>query len=132
MKKLFFILFFISSLFSFEVVDATKSNIIALHNKNIPIIDIRTPYEWKATGTIPFAKKITFFTRRGINPDFLKELYKNNINKNSKFALICRTGHRSLAASKILEENGFKNVISLKGGMFRLFKDMLNKDLGGK
>ncbi|RUM55891.1 MAG: rhodanese-like domain-containing protein, partial [Nautilia sp.] len=49
MKKLFFILFFISSLFSFEVVDATKSNIIALHNKNIPIIDIRTPYEWKAT-----------------------------------------------------------------------------------
>ena len=131
MKKIILLIAFLSFSFAFESIKATQKNIIKLHEQNITIIDIRLPYEWKSTGTIPFAKKITFFTRKGINPYFLEELHQNNLNKNSKFALICRTGHRSKAASKILEANGFKHIISLKGGMFALFKDMLNNDFKG-
>ena len=116
-------------LFGFNSIDATKANILKLHKQNIPIVDIRTPSEWKSTGTIPFAKKIMFFTPRGqINQKFLYELAQNGITKNSKFAVICRSGHRSRMASQILEANGYKNVINLKNGMFNLFKDLL-KDL---
>ena len=125
MKKIIFLFSFVY-LFGFTSIDATKANILKLHKENIPIVDIRTPSEWKSTGTIPFAKKIMFFTPRGqINQAFLYELKQNGINKNSKFAVICRTGHRSKVAAKILEDNGYKNVINLKNGMFNLFKDLL-------
>jgi len=126
MKKLLILTLFIGFLFGLE---ATKSNILKLQQQHIPIIDIRLPSEWKATGSIPNALKITFFGRMGnINPSFLQQLKKHNITTTTKFALICRTGHRSKIATKILKDNGYKNVIDLEGGMFRLFKSLL-KDL---
>jgi len=131
MKKLILLFMIFSFSLAFNSLEATKQNIIKLHKQNITIIDIRLPYEWQQTSTIPFAKKITFFTREGINPSFLEELNKNHLTKNSNIALICRTGHRSKAASQILEKNGFKHIISLKGGMFGLFKNMLNNDFKG-
>jgi len=131
MKKIIFLIILFSFSFAFENIEATQKNIIKLHKQNITIIDIRTPSEWKATGTIPFAKKITFFTKYGINRKFIELLRLNKLDKNSKFAIICRTGHRSKVASEILEKNGFKYIINLQGGMFRLFKDMLN-NLKGK
>lgn len=125
MKKIIFLVSFVY-LFGFNSIDASKANILKLHKQHIPIVDIRTPSEWESTGTIPFAKKIMFFTPRGnINQNFLYQLKQNGITKNSKFAVICRTGHRSKIASKILEENGYKNVINLKNGMYNLFKDLL-------
>jgi rhodanese-related sulfurtransferase len=114
-------------------IPATKQNIINLQKQKIPIIDIRLPSEWKSTGTIPNALKITFFTQRGgINPKFLEQLKMNHISLNSKFAIICRTGHRSKIASRILEKNGYISVIDLKGGMFNLFKDLLKEVRYGK
>ncbi|RUM56563.1 MAG: rhodanese-like domain-containing protein [Nautilia sp.] len=133
MKKIILLIIFFSFSFSFQNVEATKKNILQLHKQNITIIDIRTPPEWQATGTIPFAKKITFFTKKGINRSFIELLRLNKLDKKSNFAIICRTGHRSKVASEILEKNGFKHIINLKGGMFRLFKDMLKNDFkGGK
>jgi rhodanese-related sulfurtransferase len=130
MKKLLLITLFIAQLFGYQNIIATKQNIEKL---KCPIIDIRLPEEWKATGTIPNAKKITFFMSNGsINPSFTQELQHNNITKNSKFAVICRTGHRSRVASAILEKNGYKNIINLKGGMFNLFKSLLKELKHGK
>jgi len=131
MKKIILLILFFSFSFGFNSIEATQKNITNLQKKNIPIIDIRLPYEWQETGTIPFAKKITFFTQKGINPQFIELLRLNKLDKNSNFAIICRTGHRSKTASQILEENGFKHIINLKGGMFRLFKDMLNNNFKG-
>ena len=130
MRKFILLALFIGHIFAFTNIEATKTNIQKL---KIPIVDIRLPSEWKATGTIPNAKKITFFTNKGrINPNFLNELAKAHITKSSKFAIICRTGHRSKVASQILEANGYKNVINLKGGMFNLFKSMLKGLDNGK
>jgi rhodanese-related sulfurtransferase len=130
-KKIIASLLLIQCLFAFNTIEVTKQNIIKLHKENVTIIDIRLPYEWKQTGVIPFAKKITFFTREGINPNFLQILTKNHLNKNSKIALICRSGHRSRVASEILERQGFKNITTLKGGMFALFRNMLKNDFKG-
>jgi len=129
MKKVLLLALLLGQLFA---LTANKENILNLQKQNIPIIDIRTPAEWKATGIIPNALKITFFTQNGINRDFLYELKQNNISKSSKFAIICRTGHRSKVATKILKENGYNNVIDLEGGMFRLFKSLLKGLKNGK
>jgi len=122
MQKILILALLMGQLFA---LTANKQNIIKLQSQNIPIIDIRTPSEWKQTGVIPNALKITFFTKKGINPKFLYQLQKNNISKTSKFAIICRTGHRSKIATKILKDNGYIHTIDLEGGMFRLFKSLL-------
>ncbi len=120
MKKI--IIFIGVFLFAYKEIPATLINIKKLQKENIPIIDIRTSQEWKMTGTIPGAKKLSFILPNGrINPLFFKKL-----PKNEEFAIICRTGHRSKFVSEILDKEGYK-VINLKGGMFALFKDMLNK-----
>jgi len=130
MKKLIILALFIGQMFAFENIQATKTNIEKL---TIPIVDIRLPQEWRATGTIPNALKITFFTNNGsINQDFINELKKYNITKNSKFAIICRTGHRTKVAAGILEKKGYVNIINLKGGMFNLFKSLLKELDNGK
>ncbi|MEO1927782.1 MAG: rhodanese-like domain-containing protein [Nautiliaceae bacterium] len=109
-------------LFSYQTLPATLKNIKALQAKHIPIVDIRTPGEWAITGVIPGAIKDTFFDEYGrINPNFLKKI------KAKKFAIICRTGHRSKLAAGILENKGIE-VIDLSGGIFYLFKDMLSKE----
>ena len=89
--------------------------------KEIPVIDIRTPGEWKQTGIVKGAHAIMFFDERGgYNVDaFLAELNKV-IKKDQPFALICRTGSRTAMISDFLDkELGYK-VINLQGGMVEL------------
>jgi len=131
-KKLFILALFIGQLFASNIL-ATQQNILKLKQENIPIIDIRLPVEWENTGIIPNTYKITFFTRNGdINPTFFDKLKKYNITKSSKFAIICRTGHRSKIAAELIKRNGYNKVINLKGGMFYLFKSMLKECFNGK
>jgi rhodanese-related sulfurtransferase len=89
-----------------------------LLNSNIPIIDIRTPAEWKETGLLKGAIPIMFFNERGgynVNA-FLKKL-NQKVDTSKPFALICRTGSRTSMVSAFLsKELGYK-VINLKGGM---------------
>ncbi len=92
--------------------------------KDIKIIDIRTPGEWKETGIVDGAYTIMFFDEKGkFNiPEFLKELDKI-VKKDEQFALICRTGSRTAEISKFLSsELGYK-VINLGGGMMKLKKE---------
>ena len=61
--------------------------------KNIKIIDIRTPAEWKETGIVKGFHTIMFFDEKG-NYDmanFLVELSKV-VTEDESFALICRVG----------------------------------------
>jgi len=133
MKKILLLALFIGQVFALTNIKAIKTNIINLQKQNIPIIDIRLPMEWESTGVIPKSIKLTFFNQRGeVNPNFLTELKKHHINKNSKFAIICRTGHRTAIASKLLTKYGYKNLINLEGGMFNLFKDLLKEVKYGK
>jgi len=130
MKKIVLATLLFIQIFAYENILATKSNIEKI---DYPIVDIRLPSEWQATGVIPNVKKITFFLPNGrINQNFLEELKKYNITPNTKFAIICRTGHRSRVASKILEDNGYTKVVNLKGGMFELFKSLLKGVKYGK
>ncbi|SFV69941.1 rhodanese-like domain protein [hydrothermal vent metagenome] len=86
--------------------------------KNIPIVDIRTPAEWRETGILKGAVPIMFFDQRGKYnaKKFLVELNKK-IDTTKPFALICHTGNRtSMVAPWLSKEFGYK-VINLQGGM---------------
>ncbi|WP_457746496.1 rhodanese-like domain-containing protein [Sulfurimonas sp.] len=89
-----------------------------LLNSGIPIVDIRTPPEWKETGLLKGAIPIMFFNERGgydINA-FLKEL-NAKVDTKKPFALICHTGSRtSILAPWLSKELGY-HVVNLKGGM---------------
>jgi len=96
-----------------------------LLNSNTPIVDIRTPPEWRETGLLKGAIPIMFFTQRGDYDidKFLKEL-NEKVDTKKPFALICHTGNRtSILAPWLAKEMGY-DVINLKGGMDYATKEL--------
>lgn len=92
--------------------------------KNIKIIDIRTPSEWKETGIVKDSYTIMFFDEQGnfYVPAFLKELNKV-VKKDEQFALICRVGSRTGMVSEFLSEKLGYKVINLKGGIIKMIQE---------
>ena len=89
-----------------------------LINSGIPIVDIRTPGEWRETGILKNAVPITFFK---IDGSYDAHAFVNELNKKvdtkKPFALICHTGNRtSMVAPWLAKEFGY-DVTNLKGGM---------------
>lgn len=83
-----------------------------------PIVDIRTPGEWKETGLLQGAIPIMFFNEQGnYNVEaFLQEL-STKVDTKKPFALICRTGSRTKLVSNFLSKEYGYDVIDLQGGM---------------
>ena len=119
MKKIIFSLALLSaSLFAeFKTVDA--ETFAKLQAKGYPVIDIRTPMEWKQTGIIKGAHKMMFFTPNG-QPDLanwffaLGHLVKD---KNQPILIYCAHANRSKVLGQGLDQMGFKHVYELKGGI---------------
>jgi rhodanese-related sulfurtransferase len=116
LKNIFFTLLLLSSALFADL----KNEFITqeLLNSKTPIVDIRTPSEWRETGLLKNAIPIMFFNERGgydLN-GWLKEL-NAKVDTSKPFALICHTGNRtSMLAPYLAKELGYK-VINLKGGM---------------
>lgn len=93
-------------------------------NKNIKIIDIRTPAEWRETGIVNGSHTIMFFDEQGKYnvPEFLKALDKV-VKKDEQFALICRVGSRTGMVSEFLSKDIGYKVINLKGGIMKLISE---------
>lgn len=116
LKKIFFaLILFISSLYAELSNEYLTQKLI---DSKIPIVDIRTPREWKETGIIKDSIPIMFFDEKGsydLNA-FIKEL-NEKVDTTKPFALICRTGSRTQVVSAYLaKELGYK-VVNIKGGI---------------
>jgi rhodanese-related sulfurtransferase len=92
--------------------------------KDIKIIDIRTPAEWRETGIVNGSYTIMFFDEQGNYnvPEFLKALDKV-VKKDEQFALICRVGSRTGMVSEFLSKDLGYRVINLKGGIMKLISE---------
>ncbi len=116
MKKIIFVcLLFVSSLFA-EFKNETLSQ--KLLDSKIPIIDIRTPAEWKQTGIVKDSITLMFFDEKGnynLN-NFITELNKK-IDTNKPFALLCRTGRRTKIVSAYLSKELNYKVTNIFGGI---------------
>ena len=92
--------------------------------KNIKVIDIRTPAEWRETGIVKGSYTIMFFDEQGNYdvPKFIKALDKV-VKKDEQFALICRVGSRTGMVSEFLSKDMGYKVINLKGGIMKMISD---------
>jgi len=75
-----------------------------LERQGAVIVDIRTPEERKSTGVIPGSKTVTFFDREGHYdlPGFSRSLSRIAPDSTTPVILVCRSGHRSGEAGKML------------------------------
>lgn len=89
-------------------VDVSVTEALRLwQTKEAVLIDIRTPLEYR-DGHIPGVANIP-----------LDELERrmNEVPKDRKVVLICRTGSRSAEGTKMLRSKGMANVFNSTGGM---------------
>ena len=127
MKKIILILLLLLTSTFAEVTNQYASQ--ALIDSKTPIVDIRTPDEWRETGLIKGAIPIMFFTPQGkydVNK-FLKEL-NEKVDTTKPFALICRTGSRTKLVAEFLAKELHYPVIDLVKGMLVVDGLKLPKD----
>ena len=108
-------------IFSCELLSSPEINIISesdfieLQDSEYTLIDVRTQDEFDL-GHINSA----------INLDFYSDTFKNNIlslPKNETIVLYCRTNNRSSKTATILQENGYRNILVIKGGISEWVKN---------
>jgi len=116
LKNIILLLLFLFSFSNADVTTQYPSQTII--NSKIPIVDIRTPQEWRETGLIQGAIPIMFFNQRGKYniKAFLQEL-NSKVDTAKPFALICRTGSRTKMVAAFLAEELHYKVTDLTGGM---------------
>ena len=88
------------------------------------VLDVRTEEEWNSVGK-PDAQALnskTFFISLLLGPDrqknenFVKEFLEKKVPKKDNIFVICRSGVRSMAAAKLLQQQGYKNLINISDG----------------
>lgn len=90
-------------------VYSKEVNSIVKANKNITILDVRTPGEYKS-GHIMGA----------VNIDIRQADAANRItalNKKATYLVYCRTNNRSKAVSDFMIQNGFTNIYQMVDGI---------------
>ncbi|WP_240914624.1 MULTISPECIES: rhodanese-like domain-containing protein [unclassified Polaribacter] len=107
---IFFMSFFFINCNSQEDVKSVSTQELKelLSKEKIQLMDVRTPAETKE-GAIETATFANYF-----DADFSKKA-SNKLDKSKPVYLYCRSGKRSLKASKILKENGYE-VYNVLGG----------------
>jgi len=91
-----------------------------LRAKGVPVIDIRTPQEWKQTGIIEGSHMMMFFDERGQAhaQKWISNLQKITTDKNTPFIIYCAHANRTKVLGKWLtDEMGYKHVYELEGGI---------------
>ncbi|UFS61958.1 rhodanese-like domain-containing protein [Sulfurimonas sp. HSL-3221] len=121
MKKLILFCLIVSGLLHAEVINAPASQ--ALLAKQIPIVDIRTPGEWKETGLVKGSIPIMFFDEKGsYNVDRFMLQLKAKVDTTKPFALICRTGSRTSMLAPFLAQTYGYTVYNLQGGIMTAYR----------
>jgi rhodanese-related sulfurtransferase len=92
----------------FKNVDVNEAKTLIAENKDLIILDVRTPEETDL-GTIPNAILIDYR-----NSNFDAEIAK--LDRSKPYLVYCKSGGRSVGASTKMMNLGFTNITNLKGG----------------
>lgn len=89
-----------------------------VEKEDVFVLDVRTPSEFNSSH-IKDATLIPVTSAFGSNlsPDNLLEARVDEVPKNKKILVYCRSGHRSTSASKILINAGYSQVYNMEGGI---------------
>lgn len=101
------------------VVDIDDAELARLAANGVPVIDIRTPAEWKETGMLPGSHPLTYFDERGrADPQAWIAKASAIAKPGEPVILFCRSGNRSRqAADYLVQKAGFAQVYNAKGGI---------------
>lgn len=116
LKKILLSLLLVGSCLFASVKDEEASQVLL--DSKIPIVDIRTPSEWKETGLLQGSIPIMLFDEKGkydLN-DFLDKL-NSAVDTKKPFAIICRTGSRTKILAQFLSQKLNYEVINIKSGI---------------
>lgn len=81
-----------------------------LKNDKVQFVDVRTIKEFKENH-IKGAKNVVY------DKDFEQKV--SQLDKDKPVVVYCRSGRRSAASAKILEQNGFNEIYDLDGGILK-------------
>jgi len=96
---------------NFETITAQQARTLLENDKNVTLLDVRTVQEFKS-GHLRDAKLIPL-------GELKKNLDKLEADRNKRIIVYCRSGSRSVSASRILEEHGFV-PLNVKNGIIGL------------
>ena len=108
-----------------EVTHVDNAALERLIRRGVPVIDIRTPEEWRATGIIEGSHLLTFFAAPGSYGfrAWLSDLAAI-AGRDDAFALICDSGGRSGVVGRFLDGRlGYRHVFDVPGGIVRWLAD---------
>ncbi|MBI2235441.1 MAG: rhodanese-like domain-containing protein [Magnetospirillum sp.] len=90
----------------------------ALMDRGVPVVDVRTAGEWKETGTVKGAHRITAFDDNGRPvPDFTARLAAV-AKPGDEVVLVCRSGSRTkVTADALTRQLGYSRVYNVEKGM---------------
>ena len=88
-------------------IEVTELAQLKEKNNTVRVLDIRQPAELNS-GVIPGAEALPMHTI----PLRLSEL-----NREETLVMVCRSGARSAQACMFLQQQGYENVLNLRGGM---------------
>ena len=98
-----------------EINIISESDFIELQDSEYTLIDVRTQDEFDLG-----------YINNAINLDFYSDTFKNDIlslPKNETIVLYCRTNNRSSKTAAILQENGYRDILVIKGGITEWVKN---------
>ncbi len=98
----------------FEFIDAKQAIVLLSDDNNITLLDVRTIREYEEKH-LKNAINIPVQTLSS-SLNMLKE------DKKKRIVVYCRSGSRSIKASRILEKNGF-NPFNVEGGIIELIRN---------
>lgn len=127
--KFLLVLIYLSVFSIADFIGINPSQLQEKIDKNIVVIDIRTPPEWKELGVVPTSEKIMFFSESGKYDvqSWLNNFSKYVKDKNQPFVLVCRSGNRTGSVGNFLSDKlGYKNVFHLKDGIKSWIKENRN------
>ena len=98
----------------FEFINAKQAIVLVSNDHNITVLDVRTSREYDNR----HLKNAIHIPVQTLNSslDKLKEV------KNKPIIVYCRSGNRSIKASRILEKNGF-TPLNVEGGIIELIQN---------
>ena len=102
-----------------DVIHVDSLALERLLERGVPVIDIRTPEEWRETGIIEGSHLLTFFDAQGRYDvrAWLSELAAI-ASRDEPFALICDSGGRSSVVGQFLDAQlGYQRVHNAPGGI---------------
>ncbi len=88
-------------------IEVTELAQLKENDDSIRVIDIRQPAELNS-GIIPGAEALPMHTI---------PLRMNELKRDEKLIMVCRSGARSAQACMFLQQQGYDNVFNLRGGM---------------